>query len=106
MKNGLRINTIIALLFAWSVLWVPTFLMFLAKDRVRAFQAIESHIAIPYLLSILSVVGELSLCAACIVKLIDLIKRGYVPLWLNATIIMALVTNYWHWTLIDNIVSV
>ena len=106
MKNGLRINTIIALLFAWSVLWVPTFLIFLAKDRVRDFQAIESHITIPYLFPILSIVGELSLCAACIVKLIDLINRDYGPLWLNAAIIMALVTNYWHWTLIDNIISV
>jgi len=106
MKNELRIKTIVALLFAWSVLWVPTFLLFLAKDRVRDFQAIENHIVIPYLLPILSMVGELSLCAACIVKLIELIKRGYGPLWLNVAIVMALVTNYWHWTLIDNIVSV
>jgi hypothetical protein len=106
VKNGLRINTIIALLFAWSVLWVPTFLIFLAKHRVRGFQDIENHYAIPYLFPILSIVGALSLGAACLVKLIDLIRKVYGPLWLNAAIIMALVTNYWHWTIIGNIVSV
>lgn len=100
-----KYKVVVVLLFAWSVMWVPTFVFFWVRQCIRHLPSIfENAILIKYIVPILSVSGELAIFLACMVKIIHIIKRNYGPLWLNVILLFALAVNYWHWLLISRIV--
>ncbi|HTF97028.1 MAG TPA: hypothetical protein VL995_12900 [Cellvibrio sp.] len=104
--NKPKYQLVIILLFAWSVLWVPTFLLFWVKQFVRGLpDFLDGVFLVKYFVPAMSISGELAIFAACLIKFVNFIKRNYGPFWLNALLVSALAINYWHWVLIGEVVS-